>query len=335
MSNNKYYKSLDGIRALACLGIVFMHVLANGNYALNGILFEKIIPELKDLVFLFMVISGFATCCGYYQKVRDGVSLERFYKNRYRKIWPFFALLVIVDVVLSPSINALYEAFADLTLCFGLLPRAGGGITVIGVGWVIGVVFVFYLIFPFFCFLLGTKRRAWFSFCISVAFSYIGYVYFAAERTNIIFCFPFFLLGGIIYLYLEQLTEFSEKYKYVLLVAIVALFIIYYLWITNLTRILLYGVIVVFAIGVENKGVLINSITNCISRYSLEIYLCHMLVFRVLEKLHFIHALNGNEILSYIVCACFTFVGALLIAIGYSKVEKLTENIYSSRRSAK
>ena len=87
--------------------------------------------------------------------------------------------------------------------------------------------------------------------------------------------------------------------------------------------------------NVENKGVLINSITNCISRYSLEIYLCHMLVFRVLEKLHFIHALNGNEILSYIVCACFTFVGALLIAIGYSKVEKLTENIYSSRRSAK
>lgn len=198
MSTNKdHYESLNGIRGYACFGIVIMHVLANGDYGLSGIVFDKVIPELKDLVFLFMLVSGFATCCGYFERmVNKEISPEQFYKRRYEKIWPFFALLVIADVIMSPSTDSLYEAFADLTLCFGLLPKSGGGISVIGVGWFLGVVFVFYLLFPFMCFLLSSKKRAWASLAVSITFSYISNIYFEAERTNIIFCAPFFIMGG-------------------------------------------------------------------------------------------------------------------------------------------
>ena len=73
-----------------------------------------------------MVISAFGMCCGYYEKIlKNEITLEKFYVKRFKKILPFFALLVFVDLIMSPSIESLYEAFADLTLMFGFLPNAG------------------------------------------------------------------------------------------------------------------------------------------------------------------------------------------------------------------
>lgn len=101
-----------------------------------------------------MMVSGFGMCCGYYQKiVNQKISVEDFYKKRYIKIWPYFALLCALDFVISPSKESLFEVFANLTLCQGLLPNAK--ISVIGVSWTLAVIFVFYMLFPFFCFLIG------------------------------------------------------------------------------------------------------------------------------------------------------------------------------------
>ena len=150
------YDSLDGLRAYAAIGIVVMHVLANGSYGLEGLVFDRLIASFRDLVFLFMVISGFSLCCGYYEKIVTGsIDLASFYAKRFSKVWPFFAVLCLLDFAISPSMNAFYELLADLTLCFGLIPNAS--ISVIGVGWFLGLVFVFYLIFPFFCYLLSDK----------------------------------------------------------------------------------------------------------------------------------------------------------------------------------
>ena len=65
----KRYDAIDGLRAFSAIGIVIMHVLANGKYELSGFVFSSIIPSFTNLVFLFMVISGFAMCCGYYDKI--------------------------------------------------------------------------------------------------------------------------------------------------------------------------------------------------------------------------------------------------------------------------
>ena len=107
--------------------------------------------------------------------------------------------MCIRDRVISPSRDALYEAFADLTLLFGFLPNAGD-ISVIGVGWFLGLVFVFYLCFPFFCVLLETKKRAWSAFGISLIYNFVCANYFGVGRTNILYSACFFLAGGLIYL---------------------------------------------------------------------------------------------------------------------------------------
>ena len=118
------YEGIDGLKAYAILGIALMHVLANGEYGIGGFVFERLIPSFTNLVFLFMMVSGFGMCCGYYQKIVDQkISVEDFYKKRYVKTWPYFALLCALDFVISPSKESLFEVFANLTLCQGLLPR--------------------------------------------------------------------------------------------------------------------------------------------------------------------------------------------------------------------
>lgn len=104
------YEGIDGLKACAIIGIALMHILENGNFGLNGFVFQKLIPSFTNLVFLFMMASGFGMCCGYYQKFKEQkISVGEFYTKRYSKIWPYFALLCALDFVMSPSKSALYE----------------------------------------------------------------------------------------------------------------------------------------------------------------------------------------------------------------------------------
>ena len=158
---NNHYPGLDVVRVIAIAGIVLMHVLANGNYGLSGFLFEKVIGTAGNFTILFMMVSAFGMCCGYYEKFKAGtINIETFYKRRYEKLWPFFALLCILDVVISPSADSVYEIFANLTMLQGLLPNPQ--ISVVGVSWTLAVIFVFYLLFPFFCFCcFQRKEHGW------------------------------------------------------------------------------------------------------------------------------------------------------------------------------
>ena len=231
----QHYDSFNGLRGYAAIGILLMHYLVNLESDMplflkntNSLLYGKIIISFDTLVYLFFIVSAFSMCCGYFEKFRmeylqseeNGKCLSvskfdtnRFYSKRYSRIWPFFALLVCIDVMMKPSIAELYQAFADLTLAFNLLPNPD--INVIGVGWFLGLVFLFYMIFPWFVFLLKTKKRAWFTMTISLIFHVILVRYFLTSefctasqisnfRHNMVYSFPFFMAGGLLYLYREK-----------------------------------------------------------------------------------------------------------------------------------
>lgn len=177
----KKYESLDGLRAYAAIGIVMMHVLANiiikpsSNYVT-----ETIIPYFTNFTLLFMIISAFSVCCGYYERIKNGqIRPNDFYKKRYKRLLPFFGLMVIISVIMDHNYSALCEGFANLTLCFNLLPNPN--ISIVGVGWFIGTVFTFYLLFPFFTFLLDNKKRGLFVLFISLIFCYIAINYFSTS----------------------------------------------------------------------------------------------------------------------------------------------------------
>ena len=308
------YEGIDGLKAYAIIGIALMHVLANGEYGIGGFVFERLIPSFTNLVFLFMMVSGFGMCCGYYQKIVDQkISVEDFYKKRYIKIWPYFALLCALDFVISPSKESLFEVFANLTLCQGLLPNAN--ITVIGVSWTLAVIFVFYMLFPFFCFLIENKKRAWGVAVVALIFNWLCANYFKAGRTNIVYDAVYFITGGLIFLYRKELAEFASKYKVIagviLLIATVSYFAV-----GGYTLMMLFFCVaaLIYTLGCRTGGVLVNPVAKFLGGISFEIYLCHMVIYRVLEKLHLVH-LFGNGLLAYIFTAVAVICGSVVFSV--------------------
>lgn len=328
MNRVERYNSLDGLRAYSAICILAMHVFANSEYVIPILNVLELMPFLNNLTFLFMMLSAFSMCCGYYERMRNGtISLSAFYRKRYQKVWPFFALLVLLDLAMSPSRATLYEAFADLTLSFGLLPNAN--ISVIGVGWFLGVIFEFYMLFPFFCFLLENGKRAWFSFAVAILlniscttyFFDINHVAFGFySRTSFIYCFIFFMAGGLLYLYRKKLASATARYRWFIL-ALCLLGTIVYLLVPSLRNIVimpivlavLYSFYIIYAIGINGR-VLNNTFTRFIAGISMEIYLCHMLVFRVVEKMR-LNYLFGAGCLSYIITIVFVSGGAVAFSM--------------------
>ena len=321
------YEGIDGLKAYAILGIALMHILANGKYEASGFVFDQLIPSFTNLVFLFMMVSGFGMCCGYYQRILDQrISVEDFYKKRYIKIWPYFALLCALDFVISPSKESLFEVFVNLTLCQGLMPNAN--ISVIGVSWTLAVIFVFYLLFPFFCFLLENKKRAWLAFSCAVIYNFVCSTYFFDEshiadrvtvnfneRSNILYSAVYFIAGGLIFLYRKELAEFASKYKVIaeaiLLIATVAYFA---LGGNTLTMLFFCVAALVYTLGCKRGGVLVNPVAKFLGGICFEIYLCHMVIYRVLEKLHLVH-LFENGLLAYIFTAVAVICGSVVFSV--------------------
>lgn len=308
----KHYKAIDGLRTIACIGIVMMHVRANTTYDIQGFLYNRVILSFTDFVFLFMVISAFGMCCGYFDRmINNQISLEDFYAKRYQKILPFFACLVMLDVILSHNLEAVIEGFADITLLFGLFPN---DISVIGVGWFLGLIFAFYIIFPFYCVLIKTKKRAWCLFIIAVFMNFVFGNYFELNRTNIIYSLCYLLAGGLIYHYQNELAQFSQKYSWASFSFIVVAVIAYYYFGGNtITILLITAAMLTFALG-RTHGILQNRFMTFFSSISMEIYLSHMVVFRIAEKCG-LQGVIGNGWLQYIFTALITICGAIIFSI--------------------
>lgn len=303
-----------------------MHVLSNlsvnpeANY-----LTQEIIPFFSDFTLLFMAVSGFSMCCGYYLRMKEGnITPSAFYKKRYARILPFFALLCLLDLVISPSARSCYETFANLTLCFGLLP-SDTEIQVIGVGWFLGVVFLFYMLFPFFVFMLDNKRRGWMSFALALLLMLgTAFWYPSISRKCMVYCAPFFISGGLLYLHRASIKQIGYRYPIWTNLATLAVTIAFFAfqiqsiggWSNYLAEVVLFTVWLAYAIGTSNL-LLNNKIVKYLSSISMEIYLCHMLAFRVTERLSLDSVVPSAGWL-YVVCCLLTLCGA----IGFSHVCK-------------
>lgn len=338
------FPSLDGLRTLACLGIVAMHVKTNlPNQPSNIPFFSNVIDSAGNFVLLFMMVSAFSLCCGYLQRFRDGsISLENFYTRRYKRILPFFALLTIIDVLVCLAQNhfafsktvayELWEAFANLTLLFGLLP--GNDISVIGVGWFIGVIFFFYLLFPFYSTLLSSKKKAWLALAVAMIWNVAIRNYFvpvqgaSAGETCMLVVAPFFLVAGIVYLYKDFLKNLMSKkwsnYLFKVLVIIVSLLFFLFPNIRFLySNLLLYTLWLIYAIIEDptKKSFLSNPVMKFISTISLEIYLCHMMFFRIIEKVHMEKFTNNPDVIYY-TTLLLVLLGAIVFSLIWKKFEK-------------
>ena len=242
-------------------------------------------------------------------------------------------MLCALDFVISPSKESLFEVFANLTLCQGLLPNAK--ISVIGVSWTLAVIFVFYMLFPFFCFLIGNRKRSWGVAVAALVFNWLCANYFKAGRTNIVYDAIYFIAGGLIFLYRKELAEFASKHKVIagaiLLIATVAYFAVDG---NTLTMLFFCVAALIYTLGCKG-GVLVNPVAKFLGGICFEIYLCHMVIYRVLEKLHLVH-LFENGILAYIFTAIAVICGSTVFSVCakwfLNKIETFLKERVNNRR---
>lgn len=345
------YLSIDGLRAFAAIGIMLMHVrVCITNSPEGGFLYSTFIPSLTHFVYLFLVISAFSVCCGYYEKIKQGsITPNIFYKRRYSRILPFFAILVLIDIIVphspnkyelahmtageaatgaTPFLHALYDGFAQLTLAFNLLPNPR---PTIGVAWFLGVIFLFYMLFPFFVFMMDNKRRAWISLIICYLFSFMAVYYFLTDRFinwemtrhSIVYDAPFLALGGLVFLYKDTIQAFMSKFRLPFLILCIVLTCVY--WFVDSTHkgflfVLVMSIITTswlcYAIG-SNGFVLNNKVVRYLSGISMEIYLCHMMCFRAVGFIHLERYVENIYIVYWVTC-----ILTLVIAVCFSHVIK-------------
>lgn len=304
--NNEKKNAIDWLRMIACIGIVSMHVRFNISYGNPGDLFVKIVDSFTDYVFLFMAISSFGLCCGYYQKIVDGsINWEYFYKRRFAKILPFFITMILLDLCMSFSLDSLMQALVESTLFHGFIPAE---FTVIGVGWFLGVIFIFYLSFPFFCVLIKNKKTGWLAFIIALGLNLICQYHFHLSRSNFAYSFCFFLIGGLIFLYKDRIERLRWWY---FIVIIIPAIVLYYLNMNTITRALLTAAILALAVSLNIRPF---KPVSFISSISMEIYLCHMVIYRALERVNFTKVLGGG-LVQYMITCLVVFIGASVMSV--------------------
>ena len=321
MTKPEHYKALDGIRGIVAICIILMHVEANTAYELSGFVADKLIPSFTNFTYFFMIISAFSLCCGYFEKFQNGTtSLEQFYIRRYKRIWPFFAFLCTIDFILEPSLRTWYQYLADITLAFGLIPN--NRIEVIGVGWFLGTVFVFYMIFPFFCFLLRTKQRAWLAYFVTVMLHTLSDIYFKAaqDRTNFVYSAMFFMAGGLIYLYRDRLhTVMQNKSRWGIYFLLAISVITYYSFISSdYLSLIIFSIMCICCLRTDEGGIFQSTPCLWLGKISMEIYLCHMVTFRVIEKLNLL-TLVENRWACYLLVSAMTIIGAIIMSVIFRK----------------
>lgn len=321
------FDSIDGLRVIACIGIVLMHIKSNISYSFSNSLLNTIVGQFGNLVFLFMAISSFAMCCGYFKKIQNHeISPEKFYSKRIGKLLPFFIFLILVDVIIEHNIPALIEGFADSTLLFGLLQKQ---INVIGVAWFLGLIFIFYIMFPYFTYLFSSTKRASLTTIVAILMNISCIYYFNVGSNNMFYSFIYFCIGGLLYTYKDSIIKFFSKSRLVGLILVTLSIILFYIipiknnYLELLRNSILSIALICYAISYKSKF-LSNNIMKFIGNISFEIYLCHMVVYRLIEKVKISNFIN-NKLLLYICTFILVIVGSILIATIFKQIYSLIQ----------
>lgn len=71
-----------------------------------------------------------------------------------------------------------------------------------------------------------------------------------------------------------------------------------------------------------------NRVTKFVSGISMEIYLSHMVVFRVIEKTG-LNQMFGNGWIQYCITVCSVLIGTVLFAVVMRRIINISENRFS------
>lgn len=166
---------------------------------------------------------------------------------------------------------------------------------------------------------------------MSLLYNFVCAEYFEVGRSNILYSACFFLAGGLIYLYRKELARISP---YIAVALAVASIVAYYLIGSCAMTCLLVSACLLICTIVVRGGVLENRITRFFSNISMVIYLSHMVLFRVIERLG-LNTRFGNGWLQYLITVALVLVATAVFAVVMKKVIYIAESKIPALLAAK
>ena len=144
-----HLKSLEALRGIAALMIVFFHLNLVLKVPYPDIL--RFIPDhFGHGVQLFYTLSGFVLTFGYAERLGNGKLWAKFYIARFFRIAPLFYFMlscwILAAWAMMDKITDVQTLLLNITFTFGLVP--GKHVSVVWAGWSIGIEMLFYVIFP-------------------------------------------------------------------------------------------------------------------------------------------------------------------------------------------
>ena len=299
-SLRKYRPEIDGLRAIAVLGVLINHL--NKDFLLSGFLGVDI----------FFVISGFVISSSLYG--RDSKNfidfIQSFYLRRLRRIVPVLAVFIVVSSILI----CLFNSNPEITLRTGATSAFGlsnlylirnatdyfaedTNLNIFTNTWSLGVEEQFYLVYPFLIWFSGfsrlTKRSLRNLFIVLLIFSILSLSYYLnLYRSNpdaAYFLMPtrfWEISSGSLTFILSQ-YKINEKFKYRYLTEVLIFIILLFIMmlpkeLINLSTILTVFCTSLFILLTKENFLAYKFLTNkfliFIGKISYSLYLWHWAV---------------------------------------------------------
>ena len=162
----RFYPQLEGMRAIAAIGVLVTHV-AFQTRAVEIPVLGPVLGRLDLAVALFFALSGFLLWRPWVDAAHRGTghpSVPRYFRHRVVRIWPAYVVVVTLVILLLPEAQGadaqvwlanltLTQVFVPLTLTAGLTQM-----------WSLSVEIAFYALLPLIGFALlrlrGSRLRA-------------------------------------------------------------------------------------------------------------------------------------------------------------------------------
>jgi len=302
--------ALDSVRAVAILAVIGTHSLSATVAVTQSYSIPKTIFSVFDYgqfgVQVFFALSGWLIFSLYYKKDKQP-SAAHYWSRRISRIWPLWALFVVIYFVLYNIDTEGLPTWAAMVLALTFLGWTVGSLVVVPIG---GLTIMqemgHYLAFWF------LRKRGIEAFLISVVVGYItfylakgiagiqsvpGVVAWAMDawlRLSLFNSWPFFVLGGLSYLGLQWLKKQPDQQGNSILSPAGAVWLLIALalgsqsvYAQETPGYFVFGyVILAVLLGISlNRIPLVNRVSWSIGRYSYFMYFFHFLVLRQLEPI--------------------------------------------------
>lgn len=357
MQNKLYLSGLNGIRAIAAIGVLLSHInLALINFGIKGISLFGFDSSGRQAswslgehgVTMFFVLSGFLISYLLLKEKdkTDTVNKRKFYIRRILRIWPLYYLFIILSIIVYYLYSYQFPNFGTLAFYVFLLANIPfilqKTMAISGHLWSIAVEEQFYIFWPH-CFKNINRLQKVLIIIIGLAIllRILLWVFYPHTFFTILFTvnrFDCMLFGGLIAILLYKnspIIKFIDNKIIQLISWLIILFhFLNYEIVNSIVSLeiitLCIGIIIIGQVNIANRLVnLENKFLNFIGKYSFGIYVYHPLIIYVLYNSEWIKNIENELTRTILVFAIIILTTLVISYLSYEYFEKKFINIKS------